>query len=91
MHITRVVRKHTTADGVKKEYVSVILRRSYREGRKVRSETLANLTALPDAGIEALHQAISGTKRKEESRTLRRRIEECESFLKKAKRELRIG
>jgi translation initiation factor 2B subunit (eIF-2B alpha/beta/delta family) len=44
-----------------------------------------------NAGIEALHQAISGTKRKEESRTLRRRIEECESFLKKAKRELRIG
>ena len=60
MHITRVVRKHTTADGVKKEYVSVILRRSYREGRKVRSETLANLTALPDAGIEALRAVLAG-------------------------------
>lgn len=43
------------------------------------------------AAIEALQQAISGTKRKEEPRTLRRRIEEGEGFLKKAKRELRIG
>jgi translation initiation factor 2B subunit (eIF-2B alpha/beta/delta family) len=44
-----------------------------------------------NAAVEALQSAISGTKRKEEARTLRRRIEESESFLKKAKRELRIG
>ncbi len=44
-----------------------------------------------NAAVEALQHAISGTKRKEEARTLRRRIEEGESFLKKAKRELRIG
>jgi len=40
---------------------------------------------------DALHHAISGVKRKEEARTIRRRVEEVESFLKKAKRELRIG
>ena len=40
---------------------------------------------------EALHHAMSGVKRKEEARTIRRRVEEVESFLKKAKRELRIG
>ena len=40
---------------------------------------------------DALQHAMSGVKRKEEARTIRRRIEEVESFLKKAKRELRIG
>jgi hypothetical protein len=60
MHVTQVVRKHTTAAGEKKEYKSVILRRSYREGGKVRSETLANLTALPDHAIDALRAALSG-------------------------------
>ncbi|MGD8413837.1 MAG: hypothetical protein PVF33_06380 [Candidatus Latescibacterota bacterium] len=40
---------------------------------------------------DALNHAMSGVKRKEEARTIRRRIEEVESYLKKAKRELRIG
>lgn len=40
---------------------------------------------------DALQHAMSGVKRQEEPRTLRRRIEEVESLLKKAKRELRIG
>ena len=39
----------------------------------------------------ALQQAMSGVKRQEEPATLRRRIEEVEGFLKKTKRELRIG
>jgi len=43
------------------------------------------------SAVEALHHAMSGVKRKEEARTIRRRVEEVESFLKKAKRELRIG
>jgi translation initiation factor 2B subunit (eIF-2B alpha/beta/delta family) len=43
------------------------------------------------SAIEALHQAISGLKRKEESTQLRRRIEEVEGILKKAKRELRLA
>lgn len=41
--------------------------------------------------IEALHQAQSGIKRKEESSQLRRRIEEAEWIIKKAKRELRLA
>jgi hypothetical protein len=40
---------------------------------------------------DALQHAMSGVKRQEEPRTLRRRIEEVEGLLKKAKRELRIG
>lgn len=40
---------------------------------------------------DALQHAMSGVKRKEEARTIRRRIEDVEMLLKKAKRELRIG
>ena len=43
------------------------------------------------SAIEALNQAISGIRRKEESIQLRRRIEEAEFIIKRAKRELRIG
>lgn len=40
---------------------------------------------------DALQMAISSMRRKEEASSLRRRIEEVELFLKKAKRELRLG
>jgi hypothetical protein len=43
------------------------------------------------SAVEALHQAISGLKRKEETSQLRRRVEEAEFIIKRAKRELRIG
>lgn len=43
------------------------------------------------SAIEALHQAQTGCKRKEEASQLRRRIEEAEGIIKKAKRELRLG
>ncbi len=39
----------------------------------------------------ALQQALSGVRRHEEKSTLRRRIEEVEGFLKKAKRELNVA
>jgi len=38
-----------------------LLRRSYREGGKVKKETLANLSALPDAAVVALKAALSGS------------------------------
>ena len=38
-----------------------MLRRSYREGGKVKKETLANLSALPDAAVVALKAALSGS------------------------------
>src|SRR6266542_1453414 len=55
VHVARVVRKYKD-----REYVSHLLRRSYREGGKVKSETLANLSALPDAAIVALREALAG-------------------------------
>ena len=55
MHVAKVVRKYKD-----REYVSWLLRRSFREGGKVRHETLANLSALPQAGIDALRAVLAG-------------------------------
>jgi hypothetical protein len=43
-----------------REYTSVLLRRSYREGGKVKKETLANLSHLPDEVIELIRGALRG-------------------------------
>src|SRR5919198_1961982 len=43
-----------------REYTSTLLRRSYREGGKVRKETLANLSRLPDEVIELIRGALQG-------------------------------
>lgn len=43
-----------------KTYESHLLRRSYREGGKVRSETLANLSHLPVAALEAVRRILRG-------------------------------
>ncbi len=56
MHVARVVRKYKD-----REYVSYLLRRSFREAGKVRHETLANLTALPPPAIDALRSVLAGT------------------------------
>jgi hypothetical protein len=55
MHVARVRRVHKG-----REYVSVLLRQSYREGPKVKHRTLASLTALPPAAIDALERALRG-------------------------------
>src|SRR5713101_4319505 len=43
-----------------KVYETTLLRRSYREGGKVKSETLANLSHLPAESIEVLRQSLAG-------------------------------
>jgi hypothetical protein len=55
MHVAKVVRKYKD-----REYVSWLLRRSFREGGQVRHETLANLSALPAAAIDALRAVLAG-------------------------------
>ena len=47
-------------EGVHREYVTHLLRRSYREGGKVKNETLANLSHLPDEVIELIRGALGG-------------------------------
>ena len=55
MHVARVRSVHGG-----REYVSVLLRQSYREGDKVKHRTLASLTALPPAAVDALERALRG-------------------------------
>jgi hypothetical protein len=55
VHVARVVRKYKD-----REYVSFLLRRSYRDAGKVRHETLANLSALPAHAIDALRASLAG-------------------------------
>jgi hypothetical protein len=55
MHVSKVVSRRG-----EREYVSWLVRRSYRDGGKVRHETLANLSALPAAAIEAVRASLSG-------------------------------
>jgi transposase len=43
-----------------REYTSVLLRRSYREGGKVKKETLANLSHLPTETIELVRRSLRG-------------------------------
>ncbi|WP_434616395.1 IS1634 family transposase [Arthrobacter sp. A5] len=47
-------------NGVEVQYRSVLLRRSYREEGKVKHETLANLSALPEPAIETLKASLAG-------------------------------
>ena len=46
--------------GTGREYVTHLLRRSYREGGRVRKETLANLSHLPEEVIELIRRALRG-------------------------------
>jgi hypothetical protein len=47
-------------DGAERTYETHLLRRSVREGSKVRNETLANLSHLPEEIIEAIRAGLSG-------------------------------
>ncbi|HZE14722.1 MAG TPA: IS1634 family transposase [Mycobacterium sp.] len=46
--------------GNERVYESVLLRRTYRDGPKVRNETVANLSMLPAAAIAALEATLKG-------------------------------
>jgi hypothetical protein len=54
-----VVRKYQTKDGPR-ESVSHLLRRSYRDGGKIKHETLGNVSALPEPALAALRAALAG-------------------------------
>ena len=50
----------TRRQGKHREYVAHLLRRSYREGGKVKKRTVANLSHLPDEVIELIRGALRG-------------------------------
>jgi hypothetical protein len=52
----------TTREYKGKVYKSHLLRRSFREGDKVRKETLSNLTALGDEVVVLIRMALAGVK-----------------------------
>jgi hypothetical protein len=54
------VRKYQTKEGEDRQSVSHRLRRSCREGGKIRHETLGNVSALPAAALDALRAALAG-------------------------------
>ncbi len=60
MHVARVVGRYTTKSGEQREYVSQLLRRSFRQDGRVKHETLANLSPLPAAAIEAVRASLAG-------------------------------
>lgn len=55
VHLVRIKKTHG-----QKVYTSVLLRRSIREGKKVRSETLANLSCLPDETVNLIEISLKG-------------------------------
>ena len=60
MHVETSRSHQTLKDGTERTYERHLLRRSYRDGSKVRKETLANLSHLPDDAIEALRLVLAG-------------------------------
>jgi hypothetical protein len=60
MHVAKITTKRVDRSGQPREYVSHLLRRTYRDGTRVKHETLANLTPLPQAAIDAVRASLAG-------------------------------
>ena len=61
MHVARIRSGYTDREGQRREYESRYLRRTYRDGGKVRHETLANLSGLPEQTVDSIEAALKGT------------------------------
>ena len=55
MHVDTIRRRHG-----ERVYESFLVRRSVREGKRVRKETLANISRLPAEAIEAVRRVLAG-------------------------------
>jgi hypothetical protein len=60
VHVVRVRKTHVDKQGNPREYFSAYLRRTYREGKRVRNETVANLSALPEHVIDGIDAGLKG-------------------------------
>ncbi len=60
MHVARTPSKYVDKAGNVHRYESVLVRRTYRDGTKVRHETLANLSKLPAEVIAAIEATLKG-------------------------------
>jgi hypothetical protein len=61
MHVARIRSSYTGKDGERRNYESAYLRRTWRDGARVRHETLANLSGLPAGTVDAIEAALKGT------------------------------
>jgi hypothetical protein len=60
VHVVKVRRSHVNKQGQPRDYESVYLRRTFRDGAKVRNETVANLSVLPPETITAIEATLKG-------------------------------
>src|SRR5689334_19225756 len=60
MHVVRIKSRHTDRQGRERLYESRLLRHTWRDGAKVRNETLANLSRMPDRIVDAVEAALKG-------------------------------
>ncbi len=60
VHVVRVRKTHVDKRGNPREYVSAYLRRTYREGQRVRNQTVANLSALPSHVVDWIDAGLKG-------------------------------
>ena len=61
VHVVRVSKTgYVDKRGRRRDYSSAYLRRTYRDGGKVKNETVANLSALPDHVIDLIDAGLKG-------------------------------
>ena len=61
VHVVRVTKTgYVDKQGHRKDYSSAYLRRTYRDGGKVKNETVANLSALPGHVIDLIDAGLKG-------------------------------
>ncbi|WP_233428359.1 IS1634 family transposase, partial [Mycobacterium ostraviense] len=60
MHVARTSSKYVDKAGNVRHYESILVRRTFRQGGKVRHETLANLSKLPAEAITAIEASLKG-------------------------------
>src|ERR1700686_2620810 len=60
VHVVRVKKTHVDKQGRPREYASAYLRRTYREGKRVRNETVANLSMLPEHVVDGIDAGLKG-------------------------------
>jgi hypothetical protein len=58
VHVVRVKKTHVDKQGRRRDYESVYLRRTFRDGARVRNETVANLSMLPAGAITAIEATL---------------------------------
>src|SRR5258705_13285583 len=61
VHVVRVTKTgYVDKQGRRKDYSSAYLRRTYRDGGRVKNETVANLSALPGHVIDLIDAGLKG-------------------------------